>query len=140
MMLSQQIAERRTSYVTTRQIEPIEVIEAWSLCHHLASVIEYVASAGYDDSYYHDLRKAEGYLTREIVRRGDKFNSCHLSLLMTNEYTPMQIANDWGLSNNLAQVIENIRDSMNHKNPVDFLIRALAHLQQETSSLKEVKV
>ena len=139
-MLRTMVREKPAYYISGRQIEPIEVIEDWALCHHLASVVKYIARAGRKESYYQDLRKAEWYLSREIERRKDKFNSCHLSLLASRDLTPKQISDDWTLSPNLAEVLQHIRSYINRRDTTEYLARAYSYLQKETSTLKEVRV
>jgi len=46
-------------YVEGCKIQPIEVIEDWALCHHLACVLKYIARYGRKNNAYQDLLKAK---------------------------------------------------------------------------------
>jgi hypothetical protein len=55
-----------------RTLHPIEFIERWSLCHHLACVVRYLAraaskSSSLQQSRVEDLKMAQWYLSRELV-------------------------------------------------------------------------
>lgn len=54
--------------------EPIDVIEAWDLGFHIASVIKYVSRAGHKDpaKEIEDLEKAAWFLNRRI----DQLRGC----------------------------------------------------------------
>lgn len=49
-------------------IEPIDVIEAWELPHHLACVVKYIARHRHKGKALEDLKKARWYLDRYIRR------------------------------------------------------------------------
>ena len=53
-------------YVEGRTIEPIELIEDWSLNHHLACALKYISRAGRKHDEAKDLKKAIWYLERRI--------------------------------------------------------------------------
>ena len=55
-------------YQSSRGIEVIDFIEAYSLNFNLGNVIKYIARAGRkpEEDYVTALKKAEWYLTREI--------------------------------------------------------------------------
>jgi hypothetical protein len=71
---------RPSYYCEDRLIEPIEVIEDWSLNYHLGSAIKYISRAGrklygfsqFEDdailSEIEDLKKAIWYMQRRIKR------------------------------------------------------------------------
>jgi hypothetical protein len=46
--------------------QPIEVIEKWGWTFHLATMLQYLARAGYKDDEIADLEKAKWYLERHI--------------------------------------------------------------------------
>ncbi len=56
---------------SSRTLHPIEFIERWSLCHHLACVVRYLAraarkSASLEQTRLEDLKMAQWYLSREL--------------------------------------------------------------------------
>jgi len=55
-------------------IEVLDAIEAWELPYHLGNVVKYIARAGRKDkaAYLQDLKKAQFYLNRFIVKQGEK--------------------------------------------------------------------
>ena len=118
-------------YVLDRFIQPINVIEDWSLCHHLACVVKYIARAGRKNPILEDLRKAEWYLVRELNPYQDKFYRCHLSLINPTPLSCEAVVEDWELSSNLTHALINIRRSKSHSLRIDSLIRALISLREE---------
>jgi uncharacterized protein DUF3310 len=92
-------------YVLDRKIQPINVIENWRLCHHLACVVKYCARLGRKDNTFQDLQKSEWYLERELTRYKHGFNKCHLQLVELNKFTPTDVAMDWTLSPGLHQML-----------------------------------
>lgn len=54
-------------YVKGRSIEPIAVIEDWTLCPHKANALKYIARAGRKGPESEDLQKALWYLSRKIT-------------------------------------------------------------------------
>lgn len=48
--------------------EPIKVIEAWELGYCLGCCVKYIARAGRKSLLIEDLKKAQWYLNREIIR------------------------------------------------------------------------
>lgn len=48
------------------ELEPIKVIEGWSVNFHLGQVLKYIARAGKKDPLLQDLKKARWYLDRYI--------------------------------------------------------------------------
>lgn len=58
----------RPAHYTFSGVEPIDVVEAWALPHHLATAVTYIARAGRKDpnKYLEDLKKAKWYLDRYI--------------------------------------------------------------------------
>lgn len=55
-------------HYTYAAIEPIDVIEAWSLGFHLGNAVKYIARAEHKGRQLEDLQKARWYLDREIQR------------------------------------------------------------------------
>ena len=51
-------------YIADRTIQPIDVIEDWELCHHLACALKYICRMGRKDSDADDIEKAVWYLKR----------------------------------------------------------------------------
>jgi len=93
-------------YVQGRKIQPIDVIEGWSFCHHLGCVVKYVArlgrkSVGRQNPILEDLKKAEWYLMREVA---EKPCPC-IPRLRRFPTMPEAIAKDWCLSSSLKEVI-----------------------------------
>ncbi len=62
-------------YADGRNIQPIDVIDDWSLDFNLGSVIKYIGRAGRKEDELQDLEKALWYLERRISvirsRRGE---------------------------------------------------------------------
>lgn len=93
-------------YVQGRKIQPIDVIEGWSFCHHLGCVVKYIArlgrkSAGRQNPILEDLKKAEWYLMREIAEKPCSY----IPRLRRFPTMPEAIAKDWHLSPSLKEVI-----------------------------------
>jgi Protein of unknwon function (DUF3310) len=59
----------RPAHYNQGRIQPIDVIEDWSLDFHLGCVVKYIARAEHKGSPLEDLRKARWYLERAIARR-----------------------------------------------------------------------
>jgi hypothetical protein len=64
-------------HYTSREIEPIDVIENWELGFHLGNVVKYIARANYKGTYLDDLRKARWYLDRLIDLAREKQEAGH---------------------------------------------------------------
>lgn len=58
-------------HYTTGGIETIDFIEAKQLDYHLGNVVKYVARAGRKIDAMEDLKKAQWYLNRAIVKRSN---------------------------------------------------------------------
>lgn len=56
-------------YQATNGIEVIDVVEGFELNHRLANVVEYVLRADRKGAALQDLKKAQFYLDREIMKR-----------------------------------------------------------------------
>lgn len=71
----------RPAHYTGKSIEPIEVIQSWSLNFCLGNVIKYVARAGLKKGSpaLEDLKKARQYLDFEIERIEQSGNHTHSS-------------------------------------------------------------
>lgn len=85
------------NHVHSRKIDPIKVIEQWSLCHHLACVVKYLARAGVERKPLMSLMKAEWYLNRELERIEMGINSCFLCPLRDCSIPLDKILVDWKL-------------------------------------------
>ncbi|MGV8948516.1 MAG: DUF3310 domain-containing protein [Candidatus Paracaedibacter sp.] len=155
LIASSNIITRPAHYVEGRTIEPIVVIEEYGLCHHLACVVKYISRAGRKTSFINDLKKAEWYLSREVIRLQQGMSSCIPPLNAKPTYSIQEILDDWELSANLSACLSYILDSWLLKDRfnsflwisklssnqalsptthnADFLIRALGFLQSELS-------
>lgn len=118
-------------YHADRTYQPIEVIENWSLCHHLACVVKYLARAGRKGDALEDLKKAEWYLEREIDRFHGPFNKCSLSVIDTPFISLESVLGDWGLSIHLGKTIMHIKRAKTKGIDLAELIKALVHLKKE---------
>ncbi len=58
----------RPSHYTVTKLSPLEVIEEWKLNYHRGQVLKYLGRAPYKGNELEDLKKAQWYLAREIVR------------------------------------------------------------------------
>lgn len=137
-------------YVQGRKIQPIDVIEEWSFCHHLGCVVKYVARLGRKSVRHQnpafsanlsgqmcleDLQKAEWYLMREIAEK-----PCHcIPRLQSSPTMPEAIAKDWRLSPPLKEVIFYLTtyQRLFCRFPVTKIIclkQALTHLRTEIRS------
>jgi len=130
-------------YIEGRTIQPIEVIESFGFCHHLACVVKYLSRAGRKTSFINDLRKSEWYLKREVERRQHYTRSCPSDLRIEPPYTIQEVIEDWDLSAYLSTALSYIlsaqlascsKEPSNHQNldiHVSSLKRALGYLQLE---------
>lgn len=118
-------------YLLNRFIQPIDVIEDWSLCHHLACVVKYICRAGRKNHILEDLKKAEWYLVRELNHHQNGLNKCSLSLVNPKPVSFEAVIQDWDLSDHLEKSLINIRRSKNQSVRIDSLIKALISLRAE---------
>lgn len=70
-MINQSFSSNLIDSGSSRTLHPIEFIERWSLCHHLACVVRYLAraarkSAPLEQTRLEDLKMAQWYLSREL--------------------------------------------------------------------------
>ena len=70
-MNNQSLSSNSTNFGHSPTFHPIEFIERWSLCHHLACVVRYLARAARKNSpleqtRLEDLKMAQWYLAREL--------------------------------------------------------------------------
>jgi len=98
-------------YTQGRTIEPIQIIEDYKLCHHLACVVKYIARAGRKTDLMRDLQKAEWYLIREIERRQKGIEPCASNLKTKPSHTIQEILDDWKLSSYLSACLSYILGS-----------------------------
>lgn len=97
-------------YVMGRSIEPIEVIESWGLCHHLACVLKYIARCGRKDSALNDLRKAHWYLSRKLELGIAQIPGTNIYKTSCEPYISLSsVLRDWQLSPGLAFVLSMIK-------------------------------
>lgn len=124
-------------YVKGRKIEPIQVIEEWSFCHHLGCVVKYVARIGrknpiLEQTRLEDLKKAEWYLMREIGTKACTRIPNPRRFSTAGE----TVAKDWQLSPSLSRVIfcltsyQRLFHRLSFSKTV-FLEQALTHLRAE---------
>ncbi len=130
-MLELQVINHPIHYVQGRSIEPIDVVENCSLCHHLACVVKYIARAGRKHSHIEDLKKAEWYLERELTRYQNIFSKCQLALKDPYELSVTSVLGDWKLPRNLEQTLVSIKASKSHALREVELTQALKSLRQE---------
>jgi hypothetical protein len=57
-------------YIEGRTIEPIDVIEDWSLSYHLGNALKYISRAGRKSDAVEDIKKAIWYLNRYVEKEG----------------------------------------------------------------------
>ena len=108
---SNNIIARPPHYIEGRVIEPIAVIEAYDLCHHLDCVVKYLARAGRKTNTLNDLCKAEWYLDRELQRCKKQANPCLRILETTPVFSIQDILEDWELVTYLDTVLSYILTS-----------------------------
>lgn len=122
-------------YTHNRIIEPIVVIENWLFCHHLACVVKYIARAGRKGTVLPDLKKAEWYLEREILRYQNRVNRCEFMLTGGRTLPVEAVLADWELTENLERTISHIRAAKKCERgaPLQELNKALRSLRQEIS-------
>jgi hypothetical protein len=121
----------------------------------LACVVKYISRAGRKSSLINDLKKAEWYLNREVVRLQQGMRSCIPPSNSKPTYSIQEILDDWELSANLSACLSYILDSCLLKDRfksffrisklssnenlsstthnIDLLIQALGFLQSELS-------
>lgn len=85
------------NHVHSRKIDPIKVIEEWSLCHHLACVVKYLARTGVEREPLLSLMRAEWYLNRELERIEMGIGSCFLCPMEDCSIPLDKILVDWKL-------------------------------------------
>ena len=105
------LASRAAHSDQGRILQPIDFSEHWSLCHHLACVVECVARAGrkhstLDQTRLGDLKTAEWYLMREITNK----RPCVFSSIQNTHDHPIPITLEaavlaWDLSTHLKEVL-----------------------------------
>lgn len=133
-----------THYVKGRKIEPIDVIEAWDLSHHLACVVKYIARAGRKNPILEDLRKAEWYLARAALK---DFDSPKMQVIpyqepteVSNSYLPQNICDDWQLSDHLCSVLINLllsQENSSHLSKIRALNASLESLREEIATIEQ---
>jgi hypothetical protein len=138
-MLDLHVINHPIHYVQGRSIEPIEVIENWALCHHLACAVKYLARAGRKNSTLEDLKKAEWYLERELTRYQQKFNKCQLALKESTSIPVSSILEDWELSPNLEQALVSIKAAKSHSLREVELSQALKSIRKEIEQHESIR-
>lgn len=66
------IINRPAHYIDGRNIEPADAIIDWELSWALGNAVKYLARCGRKGDAVEDLKKAQWYINREIVRLGGK--------------------------------------------------------------------
>lgn len=120
-------------FAERKAIRPIEVIESWSLGHHLACAVECLESAGRCRPALEDLKEAKWYITRDLNRYQEFLETSHIPLQATNRFLVGRICSDWNLSLHLSEVLDNIRASKIPSLREAALTEALDHLSAEIS-------
>lgn len=97
------------SYTAQRQtIQAIEFIKDWSLCPHLACVVQCLAKTARKDSalereqLYH-LKMAEGHLIRKITANDVPTN--YMIRISSSPMMPQTLSHKWDLSTHLQEVL-----------------------------------
>jgi hypothetical protein len=146
IQVSMSIITSPKHYVQDRKIEPIDVIEAWDLSHHLACVVKYIARAGRKNPILEDLRKAEWYLARAALRELDSPKGkiiSHQELAdVSNSYPPQNICDDWQLSDHLCSVLINVllsQENSSHLSKIRALNASLESLREEITTIERMK-
>jgi len=129
-MLKYDPIHRPAHYVANRKIQPIDVIEQWQLCHHLACVVKYIARYGRKTNPFQDLRKAKWYLERELDSYAHGFSKCQIHFA-TIKLTPEEIAIDWELSPELYRALAHLRNAQNKSFPATSIWAALQSLRAQ---------
>jgi len=120
-------------YTKGRRFQPIQVIEEWSLCHHLACTVKYLSRAGRKEGVLLDLRKAEWYLQRELGTNNDcNKHPCSKTLISLEE-----VIEDWQLSMRLGETLMAVKYARNRNFTKPLLEKALHHLKAEISIYEE---
>lgn len=129
----------------SRLLQPLDFSERWSLCHHLACVVNHVARAGTqelisDPGRLAELKKAEWFLVREITNK----RPCVFSTAPNTQDHPLPLTvrratQAWGLSPHLNRVIFYITtyQKLLYRFPSTRIIclkQALRHLREEIQS------
>lgn len=70
-MTDYDIVSKPAHYTEGRDIEPIDVIEDWTLGFHEANALKYISRSGRKDDQIQDLEKAVWYLERRIGQLED---------------------------------------------------------------------
>lgn len=126
------LIESPSHYVEGRGIEPIELIENWGLCHHLACVIKYIARFGRKHDALRDLKKAQWYLMREKKICESLTSKCPQNRSEVL-FTSSEVSSDWDLNPNLQKVLKYIEGAIGSlilKERVDYLLLASAYLKK----------
>ena len=134
-------------------IQPIDVIERWALCHHLGCAVKYLEQAGrktplprqaslgqahleqtrLEQARLIDLRKAEWYLTREL----EGSRQCPFIPMGAQPFTTEAVLDDWGLSFHSSEALFHIKASKSPSMKKESLTQALKHLKAEIASLEQ---
>ena len=121
-------------YVKGRNIQPIDVIEDWGLCHHLACVVKYLSRCGRKQDAHQDLLKAHWYLSRKIDLLATDSHRCPLSVIHEEDISLASVLHDWNLSSNLELVLSYVKPALLRGSRFSNLNQALIYLQQEIQS------
>lgn len=116
------------NYVRGRDYQPIDVIEAFGLCHHLACAVKYIARAGHKDNYLEDLKKADWYVCRELQRQACGKKPCHEALTKEPIYDVIKVCEDWNLPGNLSMVLFLILKFSYEPRAFDWLLKRYAYV------------
>lgn len=118
-------------------IQPIDVIESWSLCHHLACTVKHIESASRTSPNREELKKAKWYLLREVRYLQESFGACSLSSRKIKGLAVKDVCINWQLSENLSDVLNHIRTSKVPSLRKESLREALKGLRAEIRRQEE---
>lgn len=128
------IINRPPHYTEGRNLQPIEVIEAWGLCHHLACVVKYISRAGRKHDAIRDLEKAVWYVEREIYLSQQPKGPCTKRPFVKSPEVE-NVAQDWGLSENLELALSYMKNELLHPTMERALNACKSALKDEISRL-----
>lgn len=120
--------EKPEHYVRGRDYQPIDVIEAFGLCHHLACAVKYIARAGHKDNYLEDVKKADWYICRELQRQAYGKKPCNEALTREPIYDVIKVCKDWNLPGNLSMVLFLILNFSYEPRAFDWLLKRYAYV------------
>lgn len=140
----EQIIHHPPHYIEGRTIEPIDVIESYGLCHHLACVVKYIARCGRKEDAVKDLQKSLWYAGR-LQKKGARLLSDQTCSRIKGP-APDDICHDWQLGQELSNALTFLLRFNSEREPAlleelsQSLMRALTQIiqQQEGNTTHDV--